>query len=750
MQGKRDRGKEDRGRSLPHLCVSVVVGMAMVVGLLSGAWAQGAPEGSEEVVLSEDVVLNEEVVLNFEGADIREVIHSLATALNLNYTIDPRVQGQVTIRTTGKISRHDLFPVFHQILRAHGIAAVKVGALYHIVPVGEAKTKAVLPQTALDSRGMKTEDTFIVELVKVEHITAEEIAKVLQPLVSPGGDVIAYPRGNLLVLTDLASNVDRLKDLIAVFDIDTFRELHAQVYKIEHADPEELALELVGVLEPYGVSAQTATEHGVYILPLARLSSVVVVAFSPMIFPELEKWVKILDVPPEEGGGRTVHVYAVENTKAADLAMVLGDLYGETSSGGGRRGGEGGFDRGVGFGQQRGGGGEAERGGGSSRRGGGSSRRGGGSGFGQRGGGSRSGGRTLARGGGQTVTISPEEGARSIFREEVRIVADEITNSLIVLATARDYARIRDVVEKLDIVPRQVLIEAVIAEVALTDDLHFGVEFAFTNETAGLNRLLGGSAVTAEGGGGGAFADRARQELSTIGGGSLFAAITDKKQFFAVLTALAARSQARVLATPHIIAADNREAHILIGEEIPILSSQAVSVISGDAPIVNSVQYRDTGKILTVLPQVNSKGLVHMEILQEVSDVGQETFGSTNSPSFISREAETTVVVQSGESVIIGGIIDEQIRHTRSGIPFLMDIPVLGRAFRMETDSLIRTEVIVLITPHVIRSREEAQSVTEAFKGRIEGLQEMLEQMRQGRQAPGEAPAGEVILLPED
>src|SRR5215510_1463442 len=154
---------------------------------------------------------DEAVILNFEGADIREVIHSLATALGINYVIDPRVQGQVTIRTTGKIARRDLFPIFHQILRSNGIAAVKVGDVYQIGPVGEAKTRAGVPTNATERRGATAEDTFVIELMKVEHLSAEEIAKVLQPFVSPGGDVMPYPRGNLVILTHLASSVRRLK-----------------------------------------------------------------------------------------------------------------------------------------------------------------------------------------------------------------------------------------------------------------------------------------------------------------------------------------------------------------------------------------------------------------------------------------------------------------------------------------------------------------------------------------------------------
>jgi len=185
-----------------------------------------------------------------------------------------------------------------------------------------------------------------------------------------------------------------------------------------------------------------------------------------------------------------------------------------------------------------------------------------------------------------------------------------------------------------------------------------------------------------------------------------------------------------MLSAPHIIAADNREAHILVGNSIPILTSTQTSTIA-TASIVNSVQYRDTGNILTILPQVNSHGLVNMQLRQEVSDVGLASFGNTNSPSFTTREAETTVVVQDGETVLIGGIISDSISHSRTGVPYLMDVPVVGRAFRVDTDNTQRTELIVLISPYVIRNRDEARDVTEDFAGRLEGLKRLGETLRE-------------------
>ncbi|MBI3248725.1 MAG: type II secretion system secretin GspD [Deltaproteobacteria bacterium] len=789
-----------------YICSVSLMAFLLLPATWGAAQPPPAPAASPSVAPSTGGAdTDEAIVLNFEGADIREVIHSLATALGLNYSIDPRVQGQVTIRTTGKIARRDLFPIFHQILRSNGMAATKIGDLYQIAPVGEAKTRTPLSSSVADQRTARAEDRFIVELVKVEHVSAEEIAKVLQPFVSPGGDVIAYPRGNLVILTDLAESVVRLKELVTAFDTNTFRELRSQVYHIENANVEDLGDELKGVLEPYGVTPKNPADRGAFVIPLPRLNSLVVIGFSTEIFAQVERWLQILDVPPERGGGRTVHVYPVENAKAVDLASVLSGLYGGeggggggssrsgqsgsrggrsggggfSSSGSGGSGGGGGFgggsssEGGFGSGGSSSGSGGMGRGGSSSRSGfgggsggsssgfGGSSgsgsrgsRRGGSSGGfgGSGGGGYGSFGGDGGGGGAQTILIAPKEGEKPIFKEEVRIVADEITNSLVILATARDFEMIRDVLRKLDVVPRQVLIETMIAEIGLKGELEFGVEYAIANN--GLDKVIGtvigstgstgdtggttpGAGVTSDGSltiDNNALLQNAKRAVN-VGGQGLFGFITDKRNFLVLLKALASRSMVKSLSTPHVVAADNREAHILIGEEVPILSSTSTSLLTDTARSYNSVQYRDTGKILTIIPQVNSAGLVNMEIRQEVSAVGAAVFGNTNSPSFTSREAETTVVVQNGESVLIGGIIDDQMLRSRSGVPFLMDIPVLGRLFRSESERLDRTELIILITPYVIRDRQEAHAITEQFESRIRSLKGMIERV-QGAQPP--------------
>src|SRR5436309_3499225 len=218
-----------------------------------------ADDQSGEAPLGEE----EAMVLNFERADIREVTHSLATALGISYTIDPRIEGQVTIRTAGKIAREDLWPLLNQILRNNGIAAVKVGDVYQILPVAEAKTRAIIPRSRAAKSSITEKDAFAIEIVPVRHVSADEMVNILQPFVTPGGDVLSYPRANLLVITDLQSNIDRLRELVTTFDSDVFHNLKTRVFKVQHGDPDELANEILGLLAPYGVTPTGEGEGGV-------------------------------------------------------------------------------------------------------------------------------------------------------------------------------------------------------------------------------------------------------------------------------------------------------------------------------------------------------------------------------------------------------------------------------------------------------------------------------------------------------
>ncbi|MFP6627393.1 MAG: type II secretion system secretin GspD [Deltaproteobacteria bacterium] len=659
-----------------------------------------APAAKKPAAVVKKPATSDSIVLNFEGVDIREVIFSIAAALKINYWIDPQVQGQVTVTTYDRISREDLFPVFHQILRSNGYAAIKEGDLYMIVPAEAGKTRA--PAPADGDQGDSTEGGFVIELVTVEHVSAEEVVTLLDPFVSPGGDVVAYPRSNLIIITETRANARRLGQLVKTFDNDTFADLNAKIYRIEHASLEDISRELWTILESYQIIESGARLH---MIPLARLNSLAIIAFDPAIFANIEYWLDILDVEAEGGTRRQVYVYHVENSKAADLSQVLNDLYSGEAEGpsGSRRGRSGTLsESGVGL------------------AGGLSNVRSAASGRGQQ----KSSGSSKGRGGKAAASDSLADGA--LFEHEIKIVPDETTNSLVILATPRDYGMIRNVLKELDVVPRQVLIEVLIAEITLDEETQFGI----TQELLANSSSSSSASVQDSGG---TFLDVFGREVRLTGGApnadsgfggflGVFSHYRSGAEIYrGVIKALSVRSRLKVLSRPHIMTTDNKEASIIIGQEVPIITSQADTNVStgGQTRFLQNVQYRDTGIILKVKPQVNSEGLVNMEISQEVSGIIGTTTGNISSPTFSKRETKTTVVVQGGQTIIIGGIIGETKRKGRRGIPYLMDLPIFGVLFRSESDEIDRTELIILITPYVVRDHAEARSVTERFRHRV-------------------------------
>ena len=318
--------------------------------------------------------------------------------------------------------------------------------------------------------------------------------------------------------------------------------------------------------------------------------------------------------------------------------------------------------------------------------------------------------------------------------EQLRIVADPATNSLIIYSTVQEFQNIKNILKDLDSVPRQVLMDVLVLEVTLNSAESLGVVY----QIFGGQHTILGNTFPAQG----AVVNPIQPSSSALSNiianlGTGFPAgisgIAGRGNAIrAFINALATDNRVKALASPSVLATDNRPARIQVGSEIPILTGQTSTFVSGVAPLTsNAIQYRNTGVILTIIPQVNSQGLVNLQVKQEVSAVGQPNFGSTGSPSFTTRDAETTAVVQDGDTLAIGGIIQENKTRSRSGIPYLMDLPAVGRFFESTQDTTDRTELVILITPHVVRNRNESRDVTEELKSRLSAVKNELERGKQ-------------------
>ena len=583
------------------------------------------------------------VSLNFNRAELIEVIHVIAQHLKLTYTIDPDVKGTVTINSAEPLKKEDLLPIFHQILRMNGAVAVKTGELYRIAPIKEGKGIA-------RPAGQGREDSYALQVMPVRFFSVGEMKKLLTPFVTPGGEILDHPRGNFLIIMDLPSNIQRLMEIRDLIDVNVFAGVRLELYQPKVASAEELATEMTKIMQAYASSAAQAEGFAAQFLPIPRINQLLVISHSEAAWTYVKRWLERMDVVAE-GPGRRIFIYPVENGKATDLADVLNQALGRPPTARREptrtlqdlhRGPPAGPGGGTGAPRPQ-----------------------------------------LPPLGGPTsgtqppgiyaAVPAPLEPPRQIAppavtpprpearpEEQLRIVADPATNSLIIFGTNQEFQNIKNILKGLDLIPRQVLMDVLVAEVTLKDNLTFGIEYEilrkggdvriFNREFGSRGGILSGllSSLTAA-----PAAGALSQFPSGVGG-----VIGTGDDVRAFINALLTDSRVKVLSSPSILATDNRPARIQVGSEVPIITSQQVTATTTGV-LVNNVQYRNTGVILTIIPQVNSQGLVNLQVKQEVSKVGASNFGATGSPAFDTRDAETTAVVQDGETLVIGGIISE-------------------------------------------------------------------------------------------
>ncbi|MGH7770785.1 MAG: type II secretion system secretin GspD, partial [Candidatus Binatia bacterium] len=658
------------------------------------------------------------VSLNFNRADLIEVIHVLAQHLRLTYTIDPDVKGTVTIHSAEPLRREDLLPIFHQILRMNGAVAVKTSGLYRIAPIKEGKA---LARPLVQGR----EDSFALHIVPVRFFSVAEMKKLLIPFVTPGGEILDYPRGNFLIIMDLPSNIQRLMEIRDMIDVNVFAGVRMEIYQPKVASAEELATELTKIMQAYASSTAQAEGFAAQFLPIPRINQLLIINHSEAAWTYVNRWLERIDTIAE-GPGRRIFIYPVENGKATELADILNQVLGRPTTG--RREPPRTLQdlhRGPPAGPR-----EPT--------------------------GPRPSVPPLGDRPPGLYAAVPVEPPRPVapppvapgapprpeakVEEQLRIVADPATNSLIIYGTVQEFQNIKNILKELDLMPRQVLLDVIVAEVTLADDLSLGVEYEIRRREGDVrifDRVFGSRGGIRSG----ILPSTPSMATLTPFGSGISAVIGTGDNVRAFINALMSDSRLKVLSSPSILATDNRPARIQVGTEEPIPTGTVTQAV-GTLAETTTIQYKNTGRIVTIIPQVNSQGLVNLQILSEVSQRGADVqVGPNKFPSFSTRQAETTAVVQDGETLVIGGIINEEKQRSRTGIPFLMDIPVLGRFFGLTTDSVERTELVMLITPHVVRNIQEARSITEEFKQRLSTVTREIERMRK--------PKEEQKLLPQ-
>jgi general secretion pathway protein D len=672
--------------------------------------------------------------LNLTGASLLEVIDVLARDLHINYILDSRVKGgSVTINTYGEIKAMDVRPLLETILRMNGYQMVQVGNIYRIVPVAEAGRLPVAPDSNVTN--LPDDERLILNLVFLKFVTSAEMAKLLEPFNGEGSRMIPYDPANLLIIEDNSRNMKRTMDLIAMFDSDALAGQRVHSYTTTNGRPSDLAKELDTIFKAYALSEKSAS---VKFLPVDRINTLIAVAPNPGTFKTVEEWIKKLDIPAKPPVGSVDnHVYKLKYGRAEILGPVISQLYGGPGSFGnsqygqtqfgnlsttglstggmlGASGGSYGSGIGGGAGTGIGSSGAFPSGGGSSMPG----------QFGAAPGGtgSMTGGMTGTGFGG--TPQSPQNltgsylgaGAAGGYNMLPRIIPNPYDNTLLIQSTPEQWAQIEKLLLQLDIPPRQVLIDCKIYEVDLSGALSYGVEYYLTQKANNATGL--GSQFLAQGG-------------SNEGGLTLSAGLlaTRSRLLLAAVTASDVSQYAKMVASPSIIATDSIPAAINVGVEVPTLQSQAITGVQqgGNSLFANTISEQNTGVTLGLVARINASGVVTLVINQEFSQPIAPSAGSAiQSPSFSQRTVSTQVTVSDGDTVAIGGIIQEQSGVSTTGIPLLSRLPYVGGLFGYKSYTKSRTELLVFLTPRVIYDTNQIQDATQDLKDRMKDLRRLI------------------------
>ncbi|MGB5832005.1 MAG: type II secretion system secretin GspD [Thiohalocapsa sp.] len=605
-----------------------------------------------------------DVTLNFDGTDIREVVKViLGDLLGVNYVLDPAVQGSVSLQTGRPLRRDLLVPTLETLLRMNNAALVDNAGTYEIVPLNSAVRGRIVPQLGDSARALP--EGYIVQVVPLRYIGADEMSKILEPLAPEGSIVRVDDLRNLIVLAGSSPEMSNLLDTIQIFDVDWMAGLSVGFFTLEYAKASDVVTQLETLLADESGSSPL---KGLFrFIPVESANALLVVSPQESYLKQMQTWIDRLDLAEASGGSaQRLYVYRVRHGDAENLADVLSKLFAGDETASASRRSVGGVAPGLGETSIGGDDGET-------------------------------GGTTMRRAVASTIELS----------SSVSIVADTINNSLLVKSSPRDYKKILDALKQLDILPLQVLVEATIVEIRLTGNLRYGVQWSFFGAKGSGYENQWELATGADG------------PAKTFPGFN-WSVILQPDTIRATLSALAEDDLVNVLSSPSVMVMDNQTAKIQVGQQVPIATSQQQGTSTTDR-IINQIEYRDTGVMLSVKPRVTPGGLVQMEIEQEVSTVESES-GTLNSPTFRTRNITSNVAVRSNQAVVLGGLIQDSREDGKSGLPGLYRAPIIGPLFGETSKRAARTELVVVLTPRVIASDSDIETVTRDFRDKVKNL----------------------------
>ncbi len=609
--------------------------------------------------------------LNFDDADLGEVAKViLGDILKLNYTLSPKAGGKITLQTTRPLRKNEVLPALEMVLRMNGLSLTRKNGFYWVGPADEAAVGAPLGLTQ-----QTLPPGFQIRIFPLRYVGTESMEKVLQPLLPPKAILHTDPTRNLLVVAGTAAELAPIEDAVRAFDVNFLEGMSVGLFPLHNVDVETLALDLENILGEKALGKATAL---LKVLPIQRLNALMVITSQPDYLEMAETWIARLDrAVSETTGAGNIHVYRAQNIDAVKLADTLNQIF--TGAAPTPR-------------------------------------------------------PTLAPGlrpatvtttpsgqTSQTPTQTTPRRSTSVApgNSEIRIIADDTNNALIIYADQENYRAIERVIKQLDILPLQVLIDASIIEVTLSDELQYGLQWFLRNKLPQENTKLGLTAQDIN------LVDAAAAISSLFPQGFSYAFLSKSQNIGMILRALATDSKLNVISSPSLMVLNNHEANIVVGDQISLNTGTFVNTATSSG-VSTTFQQRDTGVQLTIKPRVNAGGLVIMELEQKVDDVSPQLQANSQNPIILQRSIKSTVAVKDADTLVLGGLIRDNRNQSKQGLPLLSKIPILGALFTSDArKSLRRTELVVLITPRVVRNRSDAYEITNEFKQRLREIYEL-------------------------
>jgi len=587
-----------------------------------------------------------DVTLNFKNADIRAFIEFVAGFSNKNFLVDNRVKGKVTIVSPTPMNEKEAYDVFLSVLEVNGFATVKAGSVTKIVPRAESKQKAV----PVHGGRAENDDAMVTQVLRLRYADSQQLVALIRPLISPNSHLVAYPRGNMLLLTDSSSNIRRIQRILYL--LDRKDAVGVKMFTLKHASADKLSTTLAK-LYPSAPNSPTGLKAIAH-----QPGNILVVVAAPQLVNEVASLIERLDIAPESDSGR-LQVRYLKHANAIDVAKVVNELVSGQVAG------------------------------------------------------------------------AKASLQKTLFAGDVKVVADAATNAILMTADPSDISSVNHIIDKLDVRRRQVLVEALIVEVSANTAQQFGMEW---RGTGSFNQ------ATPSPFGGTSFTTQAGSNINTVAANpfgatsGLVAGVVDGTVTFggteflnigALVRALEAQADTNVLSTPNLLTMDNEEAEIIVGQNVPLITGTSSSTGVANPNPFQTIERKDIGLTLRVKPQISEGDVVRLELYQEISSIDTNAGVQGSDLITTKRSIKTVVLANSGQMIVLGGLMRDDNTASVQGVPCLASLPVLGEPFKFTENSSRKTNLMVFLKPHIIKSASQIEAITNQKYNDIKALYEL-------------------------